>query len=261
MSTMRCDLAALKPMTTPCPIFSARRKRAGGCSAATDAAPGPPLPGRAGLARSRLASADSHDRPRHRHAGAAPAAFREMAARRRLMVRPGCKRAIAEQHVSRDSKRHMSAAFGHAITACRDPDDQFTHSTSASACGMASARSSAINVGPAISAARPCSHTPRKPPRTARGHGHGVRRSCRRGRRQYPLSQAGCAAGANPAGRPATPRPCPAPCKPRPPRCAGRFERPLGLRAFQLTKQPPEFALVRGGHRIRPPTAQGRRGA
>lgn len=83
---------------------------------------------------------------------AAPA-LGKVAARRLLVMRPGRKRPVIEQGVARNAEPHVPAARRHAVTPRRDPDDQFVHSWIAS--GMASARSSAIICGPAISAARP----------------------------------------------------------------------------------------------------------
>src|ERR1700752_247534 len=89
----------------------------------------------------------------------ASATFREMSAWRFLMMRSRCKGAVLEQRVSRNAERHMPPARGHSVAAGRDPDDQLVHSRRASARGIDAARSSAIICGPAISAARPCSHT------------------------------------------------------------------------------------------------------
>src|SRR6185503_14061483 len=89
----------------------------------------------------------------------ATAALREVAARRLLVMRTEGERAVIENGISGHAERHVTATWRHAVTSGRDPDDRFVHSTSASARGIASARSSAIICGPAISAARPWSHT------------------------------------------------------------------------------------------------------
>src|ERR1044072_6888166 len=89
----------------------------------------------------------------------APAALREMAARRILMVRTRRERSIIEQRVSRNAESDVPPARGHPVAARRNANDQFVHSIEASAAGIASARSSAIICGPAISAARSCSQT------------------------------------------------------------------------------------------------------
>ena len=86
------------------------------------------------------------------------AAFGKMPARRLLVMRTGSKSAVVEQCVARDAERYMAAAWSDAVAARGDADDQLVHS--AAALGIAPARSSAIICGPAISAARPCSHTP-----------------------------------------------------------------------------------------------------
>ena len=85
----------------------------------------------------------------------APAAFRKVPAWRMLVMRAGQQRSVVLQHVAGDGERHVAAACRDAVAPRRDPDDGLAHSASASAAGMAAARSSAIIRGPAISAARP----------------------------------------------------------------------------------------------------------
>ena len=85
----------------------------------------------------------------------APAALGKVPARWLLVMRSRRQGSVVEQRVAGDSKRHVAPACGHAVSACRDPDDQLVHSTAASAWGIAWTRSSAIMAGPAISAARP----------------------------------------------------------------------------------------------------------
>ena len=58
----------------------------------------------------------------------AAAAFREMAAWRQLVLRPGRERSVIEQCVARHSKSHVAAAPSDAIATRRDPDDEFVHS-------------------------------------------------------------------------------------------------------------------------------------
>src|ERR1043166_3655716 len=89
----------------------------------------------------------------------APAAFREMAARRILMVRTRRERSIIEQRVSRNAESDVPPARGHPVAARRNANDDLFHAMGAGPAGIASARSSAIICGPAISAARPCSQT------------------------------------------------------------------------------------------------------
>src|SRR6476661_7007001 len=84
----------------------------------------------------------------------ATAALRKMTARRFLVVRTGSQCPIIENRVARHTKGNMTAAWRHAVASRCNPDDQLVHK-SARACGIASARSSAIICGPAISAARP----------------------------------------------------------------------------------------------------------
>jgi len=88
----------------------------------------------------------------------AAAALGKMAAWRRLVVRPEGQRAIVEQRVARNPERYMATASRNAIAARSDADDPLVHRLPMAA-GTAFARSSAIICGPAISAARPCSHT------------------------------------------------------------------------------------------------------
>src|SRR5689334_15794144 len=85
----------------------------------------------------------------------APTAFGKVPARRLLVMGSGCERAIVEKRVAWHAEWHVAAALGHAIAARRDADDQLIHWTEASACGIASTKSSAIMPGLAISAARP----------------------------------------------------------------------------------------------------------
>src|SRR5438270_4072980 len=84
----------------------------------------------------------------------APAAFREMAAWRFLVVRPERQRAVVENRVPWHAERHVPPAWSDAVPARGNADDQFVHNE-AIAAGIATARSSAISCGPAISAARP----------------------------------------------------------------------------------------------------------
>ena len=72
----------------------------------------------------------------------ASAAFREVTARRLLVMRSRRQRAVVEQSIARDAERHMAAAWRHAVAACGDADDQLMHRSRAA--GIASARSSAI---------------------------------------------------------------------------------------------------------------------
>src|SRR4051794_32364929 len=74
----------------------------------------------------------------------ASAAFGKVTAWRHLMVRSERQRPIVEQGVSRDSPRHMAAALRYPVSTRGDADDQFVHPRSASAPGIAAARSSAI---------------------------------------------------------------------------------------------------------------------
>jgi len=73
----------------------------------------------------------------------ASATFREMTARRFLVMRSVSQRAVVKHRIAGNSERNVPPAGGHAITAGRDPDDGLIHSD-AMAAGMASARSSAI---------------------------------------------------------------------------------------------------------------------
>ena len=157
---MRCDLAALKPMTDALPDLQRARLARGGCSAATDAARGSRSPGRAGPARRR---------PRDAQIAAiglvidmlelAPAAFRENGGMAATGGAARVERAIVEQHVAGNAKRHMSAARGDAIAARRDPDDRFAHRPVRAPAGWPAQDRRRSSPGPAISAARPCSHT------------------------------------------------------------------------------------------------------
>ena len=83
----------------------------------------------------------------------APPAFREVTARRFLVMRPRRERPVVEQRVAGHAKRNVAAAFSDAVAARGDTDDQLVHR--AMAWGIASARSSAIIWAPAISAALP----------------------------------------------------------------------------------------------------------
>src|SRR5437868_9400890 len=87
----------------------------------------------------------------------APAAFGKVTAWRQLMMRAGRERAIVEQCISGHAPRHMASARRDPVAPRGDADDQLVHKAMARA--TAAARSSAIICGPAISAARPCSHT------------------------------------------------------------------------------------------------------
>jgi len=89
----------------------------------------------------------------------APAAFGKMPARRLLVMRPEGERTVVEHRIAGHAERYVPAAWRHAVAARGNADDQLVH-RSAMARGMAATRSSAIICGPAISAARPCSHTP-----------------------------------------------------------------------------------------------------
>src|SRR5512144_2864550 len=73
----------------------------------------------------------------------AAAAFRVVAARRFLVVRPESQRSVVEHCVARNSERHVAPAGRNSVASRRDADDQLAHSA-AMASGMASARSSAI---------------------------------------------------------------------------------------------------------------------
>ncbi len=230
MSTMRCDFSALKPMTAPFPTFSARKRRAA-----------------AAVRRRQMRLADLGLQRMLRQRGLdardevaaigvvvdvlelTPAAFGKVTARRLLVMRSGRKRTVVEQRIARHAEGHMASACGHAVAARGDPDDRLAHSTSASACGMAAARSSAIMFGPAISAARPCSQTAAQ---AASNAGKPARAHCRNHsgkhvtgprRRQPRRRRRSKAQRARPATRPA----CPAPCRRRPLRCAA----PLPARA------------------------------
>lgn len=73
----------------------------------------------------------------------APAAFRKVAAGRLLVVRAKGKGAIVQHGIARHSERHMAAARRDSVATRGNPDDRLVH-RSASAAGIASARSSAI---------------------------------------------------------------------------------------------------------------------
>jgi len=73
----------------------------------------------------------------------APAAFREMPARRFLVVGPKRQRAIVENGIAGDPERNVPATGRHPVAASRDPDDKLVHKRS-SAAGSATTRSSAI---------------------------------------------------------------------------------------------------------------------
>jgi hypothetical protein len=88
----------------------------------------------------------------------AAAAFRKMAARRLLVMGTECERAIIKDSITWNRKRSVAAAWRHAVTARRNANDRLVH-REAKARGIAQARSSAIIVGPAISADRPWSQT------------------------------------------------------------------------------------------------------
>ena len=87
----------------------------------------------------------------------ATAAFAEMAAGRRGMVRTVLERAIGKQQVARRGKRHMLAARGDSVALGGDADDLFgsAHRQAAKAAGMRPIRSLALNAGPALRAAFP----------------------------------------------------------------------------------------------------------
>lgn len=78
----------------------------------------------------------------------ASAAFREVPARRVLMMWSGRKPTIVEQGIAGHPEGHVTPALSHAIPARRDANDQLMHC--AMALGIAFARSSAIICGPAI---------------------------------------------------------------------------------------------------------------
>ena len=73
----------------------------------------------------------------------ASAAFRKMTARRVLVMRAECQRPIVENSVTGNSEWNMAATSGYAVAARGNAHDKLVHN-SASACGMAAARSSAI---------------------------------------------------------------------------------------------------------------------
>jgi hypothetical protein len=54
----------------------------------------------------------------------APAAFREVTARRLLMVRPGGESPVVEQGVAGKPERRVAAARRHSVAARGDADDQ-----------------------------------------------------------------------------------------------------------------------------------------
>ena len=85
----------------------------------------------------------------------ATAAFGKMPARGFLVVGSQRERAVIEQRVAGHSERDVATTLANSIAARRDADYHFVHQESSSARGIASARSSAIILGPAISAARP----------------------------------------------------------------------------------------------------------
>ena len=159
MSTIWCDFAALKPSTAPFPTFSARsvaRRRLSRRRQMRLADLGrQPVLGQRGLdPRDQIAAIGLV-------VGVlelAAAAFGEMTARRLLVMRAGRERAVVEQGIARHAEGDVAAARRHPVAARRDADDQFVHNARLR-CGIAAARSSAIIPGPAISAARPCSHT------------------------------------------------------------------------------------------------------
>lgn len=74
----------------------------------------------------------------------APAAFRKVPAGRLLVMWTEGERAIVEHRIARNAERDMPTAGRDAISARRNPDDQFVHKL-AMACGMAFAKSSAIS--------------------------------------------------------------------------------------------------------------------
>ena len=82
------------------------------------------------------------------------AAFRKVPAWRILVMRPVSQRTVVEHGITRDAEGNVAAAGGDSIATRGNPDDQLVHSE-AMAAEIASARSSAINWRPAISAARP----------------------------------------------------------------------------------------------------------
>jgi hypothetical protein len=178
----------------------------------------------------------------------APAAFGEVTAWRHLVVRARRQRAVVEQHVA-GHREGACARSRDPVAARGDADDRLAHRS-------ASARDRGDEVvgdhpGPAISAARPCSHT--------RGAGRLERRHAARPQgRDHPgehvagpalASQAG-AGGAKPSGRRATRPACPAPCR-RPPRPTAApppaRARPCCPRARRTAC---ELALVRGEDRV-----------
>jgi hypothetical protein len=82
------------------------------------------------------------------------AALGKVTAWRRLVVRPEGERAVVEHGVAGNAERDVAAARRDSIPTRGNADDELVHNA-AMAWGMASASSSAINCGPAISAARP----------------------------------------------------------------------------------------------------------